>query len=113
MKPLVPGNDSPSPRPAAEPQAAAFPTRGMYEVEEFPRMPWRRRLWVLGLALATAGFVMGSVLAPPGASKTKRLPQPDAARCTDGRSTDCVGGTAAVIVAPAPAPAASAGAAPR
>jgi hypothetical protein len=92
----------------------------MYEVEEFPRMPWRRRLWITALALAVAAAVMGSVLAPPGASKTKRLPPPDAARCTDGRSTDCVGGTAAVIVAPiapvapmAPmAPASAAGARP-
>jgi hypothetical protein len=75
--------------------------RGMYVVEEFPRTPWRRRLLILAVALATAAFVMGSVLAPPGASKTKRLPRPDAARCTDGRSTDCVGGMATVIITPA------------
>jgi hypothetical protein len=72
----------------------------MYEVEEFPRMPWRRRLWVTGLALATAAVVMGSVLAPPGGSKAKRLPPPDAARCANGQDTGCVGGTATVIMAP-------------
>jgi len=75
----------------------------MYVVEQFPRMSWRRHLLVVVLALATAAIVMGSVMAPPGASKTKRLPPPDAARCTDGRSTDCVGGTATVIVTPVPA----------
>ena len=81
----------------------------MYEVEDFPHLAWRRRLWVLGLALATAAVVMGSVLAPPGASKTKRLPAPDPARCANGQDTGCVGGTATVIVAPL-SPSGSAGA---
>jgi hypothetical protein len=80
-----------------------------FDVEDFPRPPWRRRLLVLALAVAMAAVVMGSVLAPPGASKTPRPPRPEVPRCTLGQTSDCVGGTATVITVPA-APAAPAAA---
>jgi hypothetical protein len=66
----------------------------------------RRRLLILLLAVATAITVVLTLLYPPGGVKRKRPPVPEPPRCSEGQSTDCLGGTAQVIVAP-PASAAS------
>ena len=71
--------------------------------EPFPATPWRRRLLVLVLALATAATVVLSIVDTPGGAKHKRPPPPDAPLCSAQQSTDCVGGMAGVIVTPAPA----------
>jgi hypothetical protein len=62
-----------------------------------PRMPWRRRLLILLLAVATALTIVLTLLSPPGGVKrVRRLPD-EPARCLPGQSSDCVGGTARVI----------------
>ncbi len=77
----------------------------MYEVEDFPTPPWRRRLLILVLALATAATVMLSMIYRPGGVKKAPLPPtPDAERCSQGRSTECVGGRAEVILLQPPPP---------
>jgi hypothetical protein len=74
----------------------------VYEVEEFPPTPWRRRLLILLLAVGTALTIAVLMLVPPGGIRRKLpLPPPDAARCAQGQTQDCVGGTVQVIVAPA------------
>ncbi len=82
----------------------------MYDVDRFPAMSWRRRLLVLVCALGTAYLILSHVMGRPGAADFKPPPQPDRQRCTAGQTTACVGGVAAVIVAPASQPAASASA---
>ncbi len=70
-------------------------------IPAFPRMPWRRRLLTVALAMATAVVIVVTLLHPPGGVQRKRPPPPpDVARCAEGQSTNCVGGTATVIVAP-------------
>jgi len=82
----------------------------MYEVEEIPAMPWRRRLLMLACALGTVYLIMSHVLGRPGNPDFKPPPPPDKAQCAPGQTTGCVGGMAAVIAAPlssaAPSPAA-------
>lgn len=78
-------------------------------IPEFPRMPWRRRLLGVGLAVATAWTIVLTLLSPPGGVKRHRPPPPpDAARCENGQTAACVGGMAGVIVMPAAAPASAA-----
>lgn len=72
----------------------------MYAVDDFPPNPWRRRLLVLVLAVGTAVAIVLTLLAPPGGSKHKPPPPADVGRCVQGQTQACVGGTAAVIVAP-------------
>jgi hypothetical protein len=70
-------------------------------VPEFPRMPWRRRLLIIGLAIATASIIVLTLLSPPGGVKRhKPPPPPDVARCEQGQTRDCVGGLVGVIAAP-------------
>lgn len=78
----------------------------MYEVEEFPAPPWRRRLLIVLLALGTAATLILSMIYRPGGVERAPPPAlPDAERCTDGRTTGCVGGRAEVILlAPMPTP---------
>ncbi len=72
----------------------------MFEVEKFPAPPWRRRLLVLALALFTAWLILSHVMGRPGAADFKPPPRADKPVCQPGQTTDCVGGTASVIVAP-------------
>lgn len=73
----------------------------MYEVERFPRQPWRRRLLIVLLAVATAVTIVLTLLYPPGGFKRKPPPPPaDVARCAPGQTQGCVGGTAQIIMAP-------------
>lgn len=72
-------------------------------IPSFPRMPWRRRLLSIGLAIATAITIVVTLLSPPGGVKRHKPPPPDVARCEKGQTRDCVGGVAGVIAAPAPA----------
>jgi len=67
----------------------------------------RRRLLIFLLAVATAITVVLTLLYPPHGVKRVKAPVAEPARCADGRGSDCVGGTAQVIVAPVPASAAS------
>ncbi len=77
----------------------------MYIVEDFPAAPWRRRLLLLLLAVATAVAIVLILLDPLGGIQRKApAPPADVARCALGQTEGCVGGTAAVIVAPASAP---------
>lgn len=64
----------------------------------------RRRLLIVGLAVATAVAVVLMLVERPGG--VKRPPPgaaPDRARCSEGQTEGCVGGKAAVIVPAAPA----------
>ncbi len=73
-------------------------------IPEFPRMSWRRRLLMIGLAMATAITIVVTLLNPPGGVKRhKPPPPPDVARCGQGQTQGCVGGLAGVIAAPATA----------
>lgn len=80
------------------------------KVERYRPLSWRRRVLIVLLAVATAWTVGWLILEPPGGVKRPRPAppgqRPDAARCAEGQSADCVGGKAMVIVPPA-APAAS------
>lgn len=78
--------------------------------DQAPRLPWRRRLLIVGLAIATAFTVVQLLLDPPGGVKRRPPPPPaDAARCEPGQTRGCVGGQADLIVVAPPAnPAASA-----
>lgn len=59
----------------------------------------RRRLVLLALAVATAVTVVLVMTDPPGGiDRSQRAPRPDAGRCAPGQTTDCVGGTATVIM---------------
>jgi len=76
----------------------------MYEVEELPAMPWRRRLLMLTCALGMVYLIMSHVMARPGNADYKPPPLPDKAQCAPGQNTGCVGGLAAVIAAPMSSP---------
>jgi|GEM_PF-3058802 len=70
-------------------------------VPEFPRPPWRRRLAIALLAVGMGWLVVDTMLDPPGNIKRNPPPRVDAPTCQPGQTRGCVGGTAAVIVAPA------------
>jgi hypothetical protein len=73
----------------------------MYEVEDLPPVPWRRRLlWVL-VTLLTVWGLMSAVMGRPYRPDWKPPQRADQAPCQPGQTTGCVGGTAAVIVVPA------------
>ena len=74
------------------------------DIDEFRPVPWRRRLLLLALGVATAVTIGTTLLAGPGGVRT-RAPA-DAPRCAPGQTSGCVGGTASVIVAAPPASAA-------
>jgi hypothetical protein len=64
----------------------------------------RKRLLIVALALGTAATVLLAMIYRPGSPpRPARLPVPDASRCAEGQTRDCVGGTAAVIALPASA----------
>ncbi len=70
-------------------------------IPEFPRQPWRRRLLMVVLAVAMGWTVVSTMVDPPGGIKRNPPPRADAPTCQPGQASGCVGGTAAVIVAPA------------
>lgn len=72
------------------------------EIPRFPRLPGRRRLMILLLAVATAITIVLTLIYPPGGVKRTRPGGPP--MCAQGMTEECVGGKAMVIV---PAPAAS------
>lgn len=82
----------------------------MYEVDEYPRVTWRRRFKVLPLALVTSLGIAFLILFPQGGVKHQAPPPPpppaDKAACKAGQQDGCVGGRVLVIV-PAAGPAAS------
>lgn len=80
-----------------------------YDPEKFPKLPVRRRLLVIGLAVATAVAVVLTLLYPPGGVKRTRAPVAD---CRAGQDIGCVGGRVDVLLPEAVAPA-SAGSATR
>jgi len=73
----------------------------MFEVDKYPRLPWRLRLIVVALTLAAVSFVLFAMTSNPVPASFKPLQQNDKPLCQPGQSTDCVGGTATVILAPA------------
>lgn len=73
------------------------------DVDRYQPIPPRRRWLIVALAIATAVTIVWLMLERVGAPPLKRPVTPDAAPCTEGRTTDCVGGTARVIVVPPPA----------
>ena len=81
----------------ARPTPAAPPPRA----EEYQPLSRRRRLLIVGLAVAMACTVGWLILEPPGGVQRPRVAPgmlPDPARCSPGRDTDCVGGKAMVIL---------------
>lgn len=90
-------------KPAADP-APVLPEAQRHidrSVPEFPRQPWRRRLLMVALAIAMGWAVVTTMVDPPGGIKRNPPPRVDVPTCQAGQTTGCVGGTAAVIVAPA------------
>ncbi|HNU11651.1 MAG TPA: hypothetical protein PKJ45_09880 [Rubrivivax sp.] len=61
----------------------------------------RRRLLLLGVAVATAITLLWLLLQPELRRMQARQRQTAPAPCTQGRTQDCVGGVTTVIVAPA------------
>lgn len=72
--------------------------------DEYRPIPRNRRWQIVVLGISTAIGIVLLLLYPPGGVKRVRKLPPDAARCAAGQTTDCVGGTASVIVAPPSAP---------
>ncbi len=67
--------------------------------DRYRPLNWRRRLLLIGLAVATAGVGVTTLLTRPGGVHRPPPGQgPDRARCSAGQTQDCVGGTSAVIV---------------
>lgn len=80
-----------------------------HETAEYQPLSRRRRLLIVGLAVAMAWTVGWLILEPPGGVQRPRVAPgvlPDTARCSQGQTTGCVGGKAMVIV---PATAAASG----
>ena len=77
----------------------------MKDHDDYRPISARRKLLILLLAVATAITVILTLLkTPAGAMHTSPKPSmPDAARCDEGNSHQCVGGKADVIVVPPPA----------
>ena len=67
--------------------------------DRFRPLPPRRRLLIVGLALATAIGIVLAIVFQPGLRLVRKLPD-DVAACRDGRSTGCVGGRSDVIALP-------------
>ena len=74
----------------------------MKDHDDYRPISARRKLLILLLAVATAITVILTLLkTPAGAMQTSPKPNmPDAARCDEGNSHQCVGGKADVIVVP-------------
>lgn len=73
----------------------------MYQVDNYPRNSWSRRLLVVVLTLAAVAFVMFAMTSNPVPANFKPFQQADKPLCQPGQYSDCVGGTATVIIAPA------------
>lgn len=72
--------------------------------DRYEPLTTRKKALVVVLALATAATVLLSMIYRLGSPPPPpRAVAPDAARCAVGQTTDCVGGTAAVIALPASA----------
>jgi hypothetical protein len=76
------------------------------ELTRYRPLSRRRRLLIVLLAVSTAVTVVLMLLDPPGGVQRQRAPQQEPQRCSEGRTSGCVGGKAEVIVTP-PAVAAS------
>ncbi len=74
----------------------------MRDLDPYPSPPWRQRAVVALLAVATAVVVMWLMTRPVSKVPPEKIPEPP--RCSGGRTTGCVGGTATVINLPASAP---------
>jgi len=85
------------------------------EVDEFPAMPWLRKLLMAVLAVTTAVGIFWTMLERPGTTSEPdgRLLQNDIKRCAPGQAQDCVGGSVQVIVPAVAGPPASGAAAGR
>jgi hypothetical protein len=97
---------------ACDNRAMSTPLR-QPEVDDFPPMPWRRRVLVLGLTLATNWVLVTQIAGHPGGGDYVPPPPPEPAPCAPGQTEDCLGGKADVLPPAAPAqPAAPAAAVP-
>lgn len=65
---------------------------------QFPKLPVRRRMLILLLAVATAITVVLTLLYPRGGVQRTRPAVLEPVRCAAGQDADCLGGTARVIV---------------
>jgi hypothetical protein len=73
-----------------------------YQVERFRPGTWRRRLLIVGLAVATAVSLLGYMMGRRSDIIRAGLPEAaDVATCKGGKTEGCVGGMATVIMAPA------------
>jgi hypothetical protein len=68
--------------------------------DDYRPIPRNRRWQIAVLGVGTAIGIVLLLLYPPGGVKRVRKLPPDAARCAASQTTDCVGGTVNVIVAP-------------
>lgn len=68
---------------------------------DFPPLSRRRKLLIVGLAVATAFTVVNLLLDPPGGVRHQNIQRVDRPACTASQTDNCVGGQTHVIpVAP-------------
>ncbi|HET9821035.1 MAG TPA: hypothetical protein VFQ16_04350 [Burkholderiaceae bacterium] len=73
---------------------------------ELPRMPWRRRLLLVLLTLATSSTLLWLLLERPGDSK-RGLPRPATPACERAPGGGCVGGRIEALLVAPPVPSAA------
>lgn len=88
----------------ADPDPAAPPPWPGQAPDRFRPLNRRRRLLIVLLAVGTAVAGVTTLLSPPGGVKRPAPGHgPDAVRCGNGQTENCVGGTSAVLLPAAPA----------
>lgn len=79
------------------------------EVDDYPALPWRKRLMVIALTLLMVWVMVTQIAGHPGGGDYVAPPPPPPAPCGAGQSSDCVGGVTSVTPVIAAPPAARAG----
>ncbi len=70
---------------------------------DFPPLSRRRKLLIVGLAIATAFTVVSLLLDPPGGVRRQHIQRVDRPACAASQTDNCVGGQTDVIVVPSAA----------
>lgn len=90
---------------ACDNRAMSTPLR-QPQVDDLPPMPWRHRVLVLGLTLATNWVLVTQIAGHPGGGDYVPPPPPEPAPCAPGQTEACLGGKADVLPPTPPAGAA-------
>lgn len=79
------------------------PPQRQPQVDDYPAMPWRRRVLVIALTLLMVWILVTQIAGHPGGGDYVPPPPAPPPPCGPGQSSDCLGGVTSVIVAPAAA----------